>query len=52
MQDRKSIFVVNSFQINLSPLQKKSLCFAAAAATSKRNVTEEICLELVKRQNH
>ena len=51
MQDRKSIFVVNSFQINLSPLQKKSLCFAAAA-TSKRNVTEEICLELVKRQNH
>ena len=22
MQDRKSIFVVNSFQINLSPLQK------------------------------
>ena len=48
MQDRKSIFVVNSFQINLSPLQKKSLCFAAA--TSKRNVTEEICLELVKRQ--
>ena len=38
MQDRKSIFVVNSFQINLSPLQKKiSLLCCCCNVKTKRD---------------
>ena len=37
MQDRKSIFVVNSFQINLSPLQKKISLLCCCNVKTKRD---------------